>query len=163
MRPYANGIFFPRNHLRDDEIRTEHLMLAIIRQGDGVALRVLENLGVDPSDIRSQILLMLNKDINQDQKKQKEKAADYNYSNPKLTMDDLVKAGLVDVLAECFDEEHIAKDLLIRISFPRKIQPNFHKYHNPLGFWQRVFERIESGVLEHRFSKCFLHITMRNI
>lgn len=40
-------------------IGTEHLLLGLIREGEGVAARVLENLGVDLSKIRSQIIKAL--------------------------------------------------------------------------------------------------------
>ena len=40
-------------------IGTEHLLLGLIREGDGVAARVLENLSVDLSKVRSQIIRSL--------------------------------------------------------------------------------------------------------
>jgi ATP-dependent Clp protease ATP-binding subunit ClpC len=40
-------------------IGTEHLLLGLIREGEGVAARVLENLGVDLSKVRSQIIKSL--------------------------------------------------------------------------------------------------------
>ncbi len=40
-------------------IGTEHLLLGLIREGEGVAARVLENLGVDLSKVRTQIIRML--------------------------------------------------------------------------------------------------------
>ncbi len=40
-------------------IGTEHLLLGLIREGEGVAARVLENLGVDLSKIRTQVIRML--------------------------------------------------------------------------------------------------------
>eukprot|EP00741_Cyanophora_paradoxa_P002939 tig00000655_g2853.t1 len=39
-------------------IDTEHLLLGLIREGEGVAARVLENLGVDVSKVRTQVLRM---------------------------------------------------------------------------------------------------------
>ena len=36
-------------------IGTEHLLLGLLREGEGVAARVLENLGADPSNIRTQV------------------------------------------------------------------------------------------------------------
>ncbi|WMV54198.1 hypothetical protein MTR67_047583 [Solanum verrucosum] len=35
-------------------IHSEHLLLGLLREGEGVAARVLENLGADPSNIRTQ-------------------------------------------------------------------------------------------------------------
>ncbi|HEY9765326.1 MAG TPA: ATP-dependent Clp protease ATP-binding subunit, partial [Chroococcales cyanobacterium] len=40
-------------------IGTEHLLLGVIREGEGVAVRVLENLGVDLSRVRSSVIRML--------------------------------------------------------------------------------------------------------
>ena len=40
-------------------IGTEHLLLGLIREGEGVAARVLENLGVDLNKVRSNIIKML--------------------------------------------------------------------------------------------------------
>lgn len=36
-------------------IGTEHLLLGLLREGEGVAARVLENLDADPAKIRSQV------------------------------------------------------------------------------------------------------------
>ncbi|MDC3122131.1 ATP-dependent Clp protease ATP-binding subunit [Prochlorococcus sp. AH-716-J21] len=40
-------------------IGTEHLLLGLIREGEGVAARVLENLSIDLSKVRSQVIRML--------------------------------------------------------------------------------------------------------
>lgn len=40
-------------------IGTEHLLLGLIREGDGVAARVLENLGVDLNKVRTNVIKML--------------------------------------------------------------------------------------------------------
>ncbi|MBF2056813.1 MAG: ATP-dependent Clp protease ATP-binding subunit [Cyanobacterium sp. T60_A2020_053] len=40
-------------------IGTEHLLLGLIREGEGVAARVLENLGVDLGKVRTQVIRML--------------------------------------------------------------------------------------------------------
>src|SRR5271156_5259293 len=40
-------------------IGSEHLLLGLIREGEGVAARVLENLGVNLHDIRPQVMKML--------------------------------------------------------------------------------------------------------
>ena len=36
-------------------IGTEHLLLGLLREGEGVAARVLENLGADQANIRTQV------------------------------------------------------------------------------------------------------------
>ena len=40
-------------------IDTEHLLLGLIREGEGVAARVLKNLGVDLSKVRTQVIRIL--------------------------------------------------------------------------------------------------------
>ncbi len=40
-------------------IGTEHLLLGLIREGEGVAARVLENLGVDLTKVRSHVIRLL--------------------------------------------------------------------------------------------------------
>ena len=40
-------------------IGTEHLLLGLIREGEGVAARVLENLGIDLTKVRTQVIRML--------------------------------------------------------------------------------------------------------
>ncbi|KAI3830707.1 hypothetical protein MKX03_009908 [Papaver bracteatum] len=46
--------------LGHDNIGSEHLLLGLLCEGEGVAVRVLENLGADPNNIRSQIIQMVN-------------------------------------------------------------------------------------------------------
>lgn len=36
-------------------IGTEHILLGLLREGEGVASRVLETLGADPQKIRTQV------------------------------------------------------------------------------------------------------------
>merc|ERR1712178_439231 len=40
-------------------IGTEHLLLGLIREGEGVAARVLENLNIDLTKVRTQVIRML--------------------------------------------------------------------------------------------------------
>ena len=40
-------------------IGTEHLLIGLLREGGGVAARVLENLDADPSKIRGQVIRMV--------------------------------------------------------------------------------------------------------
>jgi hypothetical protein len=39
-------------------IGTEHILLGLLREGEGVAARVLETLGADPAKIRTQVCRM---------------------------------------------------------------------------------------------------------
>ncbi len=40
-------------------IGTEHILLGLLREGEGVAARVLETLGADPAKIRTQVIRMV--------------------------------------------------------------------------------------------------------
>ncbi len=42
--------------LSDRSIRTEHLLLGVVREGQGVAVQVLTALDVDPDRLRSSVL-----------------------------------------------------------------------------------------------------------
>ncbi|KAJ8634047.1 hypothetical protein MRB53_027383 [Persea americana] len=41
------------------QLGSEHLLLGLLREGEGVAARVLENLGADPTNIRTQVIRMV--------------------------------------------------------------------------------------------------------
>lgn len=43
------------SRLRHDYIGTEHLLLGLIRLGDGLAIEVMNNLGLEPSDLKASI------------------------------------------------------------------------------------------------------------
>ena len=45
--------------LAHNDIGTEHLLLGLVREGEGVAARVLSDLGVDPAKIRTEITKLL--------------------------------------------------------------------------------------------------------
>jgi ATP-dependent Clp protease ATP-binding subunit ClpC len=44
-------------------IGTEHLLLGLIREGEGVGVRVLENLGADLARVRTEVILMLGETV----------------------------------------------------------------------------------------------------
>jgi ATP-dependent Clp protease ATP-binding subunit ClpC len=48
--------------LGHDHIGTEHILLGLVREGDGVAAQVLISLGADPGRVRQQVLLILSQD-----------------------------------------------------------------------------------------------------
>jgi ATP-dependent Clp protease ATP-binding subunit ClpC len=51
--------FEEARNLAHNYIGTEHLLLGLVREGEGVAARVLSNLGVDPTKIRAEITKLL--------------------------------------------------------------------------------------------------------
>jgi ATP-dependent Clp protease ATP-binding subunit ClpC len=50
-----DALMFPGHNY----IGSEHLLLGLLREGEGVAARVLESLGADPSNIRTQVIRMI--------------------------------------------------------------------------------------------------------
>jgi len=46
-------------HLGHNYIGTEHLLLGLIREGEGVASQVLLNLGLDLARVRNEIMALL--------------------------------------------------------------------------------------------------------
>ena len=61
--PRVNKVlqYAPREaaQLGHDYVSTEHVLLGLIREGEGVAARVLSNLGVDPDEVRRGIIRKL--------------------------------------------------------------------------------------------------------
>lgn len=51
--------FHEANQLGHNYIGTEHLLLAITKDGDGVAGKILENLNIDPGEVRNQVIRSL--------------------------------------------------------------------------------------------------------
>ncbi len=45
--------------LNHEYVGTEHILLGLIREDEGVATRVLEGLGVDPNGIRQQVIRLV--------------------------------------------------------------------------------------------------------
>jgi ATPases with chaperone activity, ATP-binding subunit len=48
--------------LGDQHIGTEHLLLGLVREGEGVAVQVLRTLGVDADDVRRTVITILSGD-----------------------------------------------------------------------------------------------------
>ncbi|GLJ18276.1 hypothetical protein SUGI_0323230 [Cryptomeria japonica] len=51
--------FEEAQHLGHNYIGSEHLLLALLREGEGVAASVLEKLGADPANIRAQVIRLI--------------------------------------------------------------------------------------------------------
>jgi ATP-dependent Clp protease ATP-binding subunit ClpA len=47
--------------LRHDYIGTEHILLALLREGEGLAARILADSGVRPDDLRRAVLVAIGK------------------------------------------------------------------------------------------------------
>jgi ATP-dependent Clp protease ATP-binding subunit ClpC len=54
-------------NLEHNYIGTEHLLLGVLREQDGMAAQVLLNLGVKLEDVRAELMELLGADVNQDQ------------------------------------------------------------------------------------------------
>src|SRR5919112_702910 len=46
-------------HFKHNYIGTEHILLGLVRESEGVAVRVLSNLGSDPDKVRREVVRML--------------------------------------------------------------------------------------------------------
>ncbi len=55
MAGWADGCTRRICHAGHNYIGTEHILLGLLREGEGVAARVLETLGADPAKIRTQV------------------------------------------------------------------------------------------------------------
>ena len=53
-------------------VGTEHLLLALLREGEGVAARVLTNLSVDPDEVQRLVLKQLEAAIDEDEEAEDE-------------------------------------------------------------------------------------------
>jgi len=49
--------------LNHSYVGTEHILLGLLREGEGIAARVLENMGIDLDEARGEIMAMLNPDF----------------------------------------------------------------------------------------------------
>jgi ATP-dependent Clp protease ATP-binding subunit ClpA len=77
--------------LNDKEVSTEHLLLGILKEGEGVAARILENLGIDSSKLKESILKEIELRVGQTPPK----PADLNpiaTTSPKFQIETLLKA-----------------------------------------------------------------------
>jgi len=75
-------------------IGTEHLLLGLIREGEGVAVRVLENLGVELSKIRSTVIRMLGETSSPSSSQQRSKTPTLDEFGTNLTL--LAEEGRLD-------------------------------------------------------------------
>ena len=54
-------------HLGDNCIGTEHILLAVLREGDGPAIQALEHLGVEPGQLRRKVVDLARRQRDQDE------------------------------------------------------------------------------------------------
>jgi len=104
--------------LGHDYMGVEHLMLGIIREGEGMAIKILKNLGVDIQELRRQIEASIKvstgKSLNINQipfVKQAEKALKLTYLEAKLFKSNLIGTEHL-LLAILKDEENIVTKTL---------------------------------------------------
>lgn len=108
--------------LRHDYIGTEHLLLGLIREGDGVAIKILKNIGIDTGAIRQSIedavkgSSMSRAPIgNMPLTKQAEKVLKITYLEAKIFKSDIIGTEHL-LLAILRDEENIASQILQQYS-----------------------------------------------
>jgi len=86
--------FEEARQLNHNYIGTEHLLLGLIREGEGVAARVLTNLGVDPAKVRVQTTSLLGAEGQAPQPKGKSKTPTLDTYGRDLTQ--LARDGKLD-------------------------------------------------------------------
>jgi len=108
--------------LRHDYIGTEHLLLGLIREGDGVAIKILKNVGIDTGSIRQSVeeavkgSSMSRAPIgNMPLTKQAEKVLKITYLEAKIFKSDIIGTEHL-LLAILRDEENIASQILQQYS-----------------------------------------------
>jgi len=108
--------------LRHDYIGTEHLLLGLIREGDGVAIKILKNIGIDVGAIRQATedavkgSSMSRAPIgNMPLTKQAEKVLKITYLEAKIFKSDVIGTEHL-LLAILRDEENIASQVLQQYS-----------------------------------------------
>ncbi len=69
--------------LNQEYVDTQHLLLALIREGEGVSLRILQNLGINSAQILNQLLNQINLNINNTKVKTKTKTPETKTSGTK--------------------------------------------------------------------------------
>src|SRR5690606_17783348 len=105
-----------------DYIGTEHLLLGLIREGDGVAIKILKNIGIDTGAIRQSVedavkgSSMSRAPIgNMPLTKQAEKVLKITYLEAKIFKSDIIGTEHL-LLAILRDEENIASQVLQQYS-----------------------------------------------
>jgi len=104
--------------LRHDYIGTEHLLLGLIREGDGVAIKILKNLNIDISSIRQSIEdAVKGSSVSRSPvgsvplTKQAEKVLKITYLEAKIFKSDIIGTEHL-LLAILRDEDNIASQIL---------------------------------------------------
>lgn len=104
--------------LRHDYIGTEHLLLGLVREGDGVAIKILKNLNIDTGAVRQSIEDAVRGSSvsrtpigNMPLTKQAEKVLKITYLEAKIFKSDIIGTEHL-LLAILRDEENIASQIL---------------------------------------------------
>lgn len=104
--------------LRHDYIGTEHLLLGLIREGDGVAIKILKNIGIDTAALRQSIEDAVKGSSvsrapigNMPLTKQAEKVLKITYLEAKIFKSDIIGTEHL-MLAILRDDENIASQIL---------------------------------------------------
>ena len=107
--------------LGHDYIGTEHLLLGIIREGEGIAIKVLKNLGVDLYELKREVEDTVNPSSNTltvgniPLTKQSEKVLKITYLEARLYKSDVIGTEHL-LLSLLRDEENIAAQILANMN-----------------------------------------------
>jgi len=104
--------------LRHDYIGTEHLLLGLIREGDGMAIKILKNIGIDTAALRQSVEEAVKSSAvsrapigNMPLTKQAEKVLKITYLEAKIFKSEIIGTEHL-LLAILRDEDNIASQIL---------------------------------------------------
>ena len=88
--------FYEARNLGHNYVGTEHLLLALIREGEGVAARILKDANIDLEKIRTQIMQMVQEEGGETQSTPKGKSNTPNLDQFGTDLTELAREGKLD-------------------------------------------------------------------
>jgi ATP-dependent Clp protease ATP-binding subunit ClpC len=89
--------------LNHSYVGTEHILLGLLREGEGIAARVLENMGVDLEEAREEIMAMLDPDYDGSMEVNEEESPAYG-TQPKTAEGQVIKTPALNAFGRDLTE-----------------------------------------------------------
>lgn len=86
-------------------------------------------------------------DTSVNDKQPNKKSTDRKIQQSKMTLQDLIRNGILNQLAALFNNKDMADILLDTIDFPLHMRPIFPQSGTTLGYWQGICQQIQNGAL----------------
>ncbi|MCC7300866.1 MAG: ATP-dependent Clp protease ATP-binding subunit [Verrucomicrobia bacterium] len=90
--------------LNHSYVGTEHILLGLLREGEGIAARVLENMGVDLEEAREEIMTMLDPDYDGSMEVNEEEAPPYGGAQQKAADGQAIKTPALNAFGRDLTE-----------------------------------------------------------